>query len=115
MAWNNKGNCLHDLGRYKEALQAYEQALYLHPNFPEALDNKRTTQTFLGQEMKMQGDAPNIDIHNSTLTLGKYPVPPGTRCAWPGCDKEANGSIGGEWERIYLCLEHLTAPAAPRS
>ncbi len=43
---------------------------------------------------------------NSNATVGKYPVPPGTKCSV--CDKPANGSIGGkEGVRFYLCLEHL--------
>ena len=45
-----------------------------------------------------------------TFTTGKYPVPPGQQCQWPGCSSQANGSVavGSQGtERLYLCLDHL--------
>jgi len=43
LAWNNKGNALRDLKRYKEALAAYEQAICLDPNYALAWNNKGAT------------------------------------------------------------------------
>lgn len=40
----------------------------------------------------------------SGATSGRYPVPPGTRCY---CGAPANGSVGDDAQRIYLCLDHL--------
>lgn len=45
----------------------------------------------------------------SKVTKGRYPVPPGTICEWPTCSKPANGSIGGNGDRVFFCLEHLYA------
>jgi tetratricopeptide (TPR) repeat protein len=42
-AWNNKGNALRVLQRYKEALAAYEQALRLDPNYALAWNYKGVT------------------------------------------------------------------------
>ncbi|HBE29613.1 MAG TPA: serine/threonine protein kinase, partial [Ktedonobacter sp.] len=39
-AYTNKGNALHDLKRYKEALVAYEQALRLDPDNANAYNGK---------------------------------------------------------------------------
>ncbi len=38
--WLDEGNQLHDLGRYAEALQAYERAIQLDPTFPDAHDGR---------------------------------------------------------------------------
>ena len=40
-AWNEKGNALYGLGRYSEALDAYNKALAIDPNYKTALDNKQ--------------------------------------------------------------------------
>src|SRR6185436_13414284 len=37
-AWNELGFALRNQGRYTESLQAYDEALRLRPNFPEALE-----------------------------------------------------------------------------
>lgn len=39
-AWYNRGNALHDLGRYEEALASFEQAVKLNPNKDSAWYNK---------------------------------------------------------------------------
>ena len=38
--WLDEGNQLHDLGRYAEALQAYERAIQLDPSFPDAHEGR---------------------------------------------------------------------------
>jgi len=40
-AWNELGYALRHQGRYVESLQAYDEALRLRPNFPEALEYQR--------------------------------------------------------------------------
>ena len=40
--WNNKGLAYAALGRYQDALQCFNKALGLQPDFPEALKNKES-------------------------------------------------------------------------
>jgi len=42
-AWSNRGNALHDLKRYEEALASFERALELKPDYAEAWSNKGST------------------------------------------------------------------------
>ena len=39
--WNNRAIALSKLGRYREALQAYDQALSINPKYEDALKNKK--------------------------------------------------------------------------
>ncbi|MDQ5868378.1 MAG: tetratricopeptide repeat protein [Thermoproteota archaeon] len=40
MAWNLEGAAFHALGRYDEALAAYNKALELNPYYGQAIDNR---------------------------------------------------------------------------
>ncbi len=46
--WNNRGVTLSRLGKYDDALAAYEQALQLHPDYSTAWNNKGVTLYRLG-------------------------------------------------------------------
>ncbi len=48
-AWNELGFSLRQIGQYREALQAYERALQLRANFPEALEYLGETYMKLGR------------------------------------------------------------------
>jgi len=47
-AWNTKGITLCRLGRYPEALQAFDKAIEINPDFIEVLENKGVAQARLG-------------------------------------------------------------------
>jgi tetratricopeptide (TPR) repeat protein len=42
--WNNKGLSWAALGRYKEALEAFQKALEIEPNYADARNNKGAAQ-----------------------------------------------------------------------
>ncbi len=48
-AWNNKGYALNALGRYEEALRAYDEAIRLNPEYKEAYYNKGATLEQIGR------------------------------------------------------------------
>ncbi len=48
-AWNNKGNVLGDLGRYEEALAAYDKATGIDPQYAKAWNNKGNALGNLGR------------------------------------------------------------------
>lgn len=48
-AWCYLGMALHDLKRFQEASEAYEQALKIQPKFPIALNNLGNTLRYLGR------------------------------------------------------------------
>src|SRR6266567_4730923 len=48
-AYGNKGDALNNLGRYQEALAAYEQAIGLDPNLALAYSNKGAALNNLGR------------------------------------------------------------------
>ena len=39
-AWNNKGNALHNLGKYNEAIKCYDEAIELEPSNAYAWHNR---------------------------------------------------------------------------
>ena len=39
-AWNNRGNCLADLGHDQETMSSYEHAIEVRPAYPTAWKNK---------------------------------------------------------------------------
>jgi Ca-activated chloride channel family protein len=58
----NQGNALAHLGKYKEAIDKYEQALSLNPDFSQAKDNLEIVkQLEQQQQQKQQGDDKNQD------------------------------------------------------
>lgn len=58
----NQGNTLAHLGKYKEAIDKYEQALSLNPDFSQAKDNLEIVKQLEQQEkQKQQGDDKNQD------------------------------------------------------
>ena len=42
-ALNNRGNTLHELKRFEEALASYDRALDVRPDYAEALSNRGNT------------------------------------------------------------------------
>jgi Ca-activated chloride channel homolog len=50
----NQGNALARLGRYKEAIAAYDQALAAQPNMEDAQHNKAVVEALLRQQEKQQ-------------------------------------------------------------
>lgn len=50
--WFNRGNALAHLERYEEAIEAYDHALELQPDYPEAAANIDYLQPFLPLETK---------------------------------------------------------------
>lgn len=49
IVWNNKGVTLSRLGKYDEALEAYDQALRIDPDYPNAWNNKGVVLSRLGK------------------------------------------------------------------
>lgn len=49
IVWNNKGVTLSRLGKYNEALEAYDQALRIDPDYPNAWNNKGVVLSRLGK------------------------------------------------------------------
>ena len=54
-AWYNKGNTLKELKRYDEALNHYDKAIHLKPDYAQAWNNKAITL----QELKRYEEALN--------------------------------------------------------
>lgn len=55
----NRGNALVHAGRYQEAIEAYERALELQPDFPDATANRKAVQDWLREQPEQepqQGD-----------------------------------------------------------
>ena len=50
----NRGNALANLSRYKEAIEAYDQALELQPGMEDALANKAAVEELLNQQSQEQ-------------------------------------------------------------
>ena len=48
-AWFNKGNALQGLDKYNEAMQAYDKAIEIDPNYVDAWFNKGTLLGKLGK------------------------------------------------------------------
>ncbi len=63
-SWYDQGNALAHLGKYPEAVKAYEQALERRPSWPEAKDNLALVQSLIPKAKKKDNDeeeiAPNL-------------------------------------------------------
>jgi Ca-activated chloride channel homolog len=63
-SWYDQGNALAHLGKYPEAVKAYEQALERRPSWPEAKDNLALVQSLIPKVKKKESDeeeiAPNL-------------------------------------------------------
>jgi Ca-activated chloride channel homolog len=63
-AWYNQGNALAHLGRFQDAVHAYEQALKKRPDWPDAQDNLNLTRSLippLPKDDDQQEVAPNAE------------------------------------------------------
>ena len=61
----NKGNALARLGRYPEAIKAYEEALKLEPNHEDARYNRGLVQQALNHPQQHSQNQPSADKQNS--------------------------------------------------
>ncbi len=55
----NQGNALARLGRYQEAISAYDQALKMQPGMEDALVNKAAIQALLEQQKRAKQESPD--------------------------------------------------------
>jgi tetratricopeptide (TPR) repeat protein len=83
--WFNKGRDLDDLGKYEEAIEAYDEAIRLNPNYAKAWFNKGLSLDDLGKHdeaVKAYDEAIRLDPNNAAMAwnnkaislgdLGKY-------------------------------------------
>ncbi len=49
LAWNNKGFILYEMGKYEEAIQAYDKAIEIDPNYLLVWNNKGIALEKLGR------------------------------------------------------------------
>ena len=95
---NNRGNALQGLMRYDEALAAYDQALALRPDYPEAFNNRGEAL----QQLKRHDEA--LASYDRALRR------PGQAHAFGGaamaalnlCDWTRTAEIGAQMERRIL-------------
>lgn len=73
----NRGNCLVFLGRYEEAVQRYDRALELRPDFPAAEDNRKIAQLRAKQVERKGGDMGNQKIGADEIRFDKNQTPEG--------------------------------------
>ncbi len=67
--WLNKGVALDDLGKYDEAIEAYDEAIRLNPNYAKAWFNKGLSLDDLGkydEAAKAYDEAIRLDPNNAT-------------------------------------------------
>jgi Ca-activated chloride channel family protein len=55
----NKGNALAKLGRYDEAISAYDEALRLAPEMADAKSNRQAVEEFLKQQQEQKQNSPS--------------------------------------------------------
>ena len=96
-AWHN----LRRLGERTERKER-ELALVAPPLFEAALHVSPGVRQYL-QDVEAKARA----SLGGNATSGRYPVPPGTTCALCSQPTPANGSVGNDSERLYLCMMHL--------
>ena len=56
-AYFNRGNALVFQGKYEDAIQVYERALQMHPNWPEAEENRQLAQVRKARLERPEDDA----------------------------------------------------------
>lgn len=73
----NRGNCLVFLGRYDEAVERYDRALELRPNFPAAEDNRKLAQLRAKQVERKGGDMGDQKLGADEIRFDKNQSPEG--------------------------------------
>jgi len=63
--WNNLGCCLVKLGQYDDAIQSFDRALAINPEFSEAKANREATEQILGQYNR--SEAANRTLLSGTI------------------------------------------------
>ena len=53
--WNNEGVVLRELGRYKDAIDRFDKALLLDPNYEEAQKNRNNTLQDMNRIVSLGG------------------------------------------------------------
>ena len=53
-AWNNKGVALKNLSRFKDAIECYDKAIEINPQFLTAWENKAFAEEKLGKFSELQ-------------------------------------------------------------
>ncbi len=56
MAYNNRGETYGQLGKYKRAIEDYDEAIRLNPQLASAFANRAVAYTYLGRDLEAQQD-----------------------------------------------------------
>ncbi len=78
--WNNKGVVLSRLGKFTDAIEAYDQALKIDPNYSSAWNNKGVALSRMGkysEAIKAYDQALMIDQNYSALYENHVILKPG--------------------------------------
>jgi Ca-activated chloride channel family protein len=87
----NQGNALARLGRYKEAIAAYDKALAAQPGMEDAQHNKAVIEELLRQQekqQKQQNQQENQQARQDQKQQGQQQAPPSARDSSGGKGKE---------------------------
>ncbi len=110
-AWFNRGNALAHLERYEEAVDAYERALEMRPDYPEAEANLEYLQPFL--PLEFEGGVMGTTGRDAAADEVVYDAD-AERTESEGVDTEINdGGLLSEDQLAQMWLQQVNAsPAA---